>query len=481
MAADQADDARKLLEALNEFATAPDALTRLFALLDDASTKQTGLRELHKLLLWQSAPATRALDDVLAAYAEAAEADDDDEHQRALPPVRGDAMLLVMGKPALLFAASIYDEELALLVWRGLAIFQQQHPGFDLARQALDNAADSHGFCSLHYAIDAQMTEYVRTVCETLAQPQNLQYQPLLERIVTQDVVLPVSKTQIQGKNIASGGCTLLHFAAKRGELELVKLLADGPLHMNASALDWDGNSPYWLALLHGHDQVAAFLEPLSGHEHGLNRPDAAAIALRREARELQAKTRYIASMDASEPMTQAHVFPAIWSLHESRLVLKTLESATRRQGWCTQRHAAYPTTDLPCYQAVPMDAWVRASIRARLFPQIQSQYAIPMTQQLSFRELFFVKYEARAGERAELGVHCDGSVLSFNILLNERSEFEGGGTFFEASKETMHITQGDAAVHSGKVRHAGAPVVRGRRVILVGFLDIIDRIFRSE
>lgn len=467
-------DARKLLETLNEFATAPNALIKLFGQLDHESTKPIGLRELHKLLLWQSTAATSTLDDVLTAYEV-----QDDERQQELEPVRGDTVLLVMGKPALLFATSIYDEELALLIWRGLVIFQQQHPGFDLLRQALDNAADSHGFCSLHYAIDAQMTEFLRTVSETLAQEENAQYQPLLERIVTQDVVLPVSKTQIQGKNIASGGCTLVHFAAKRGELELVKLLVAGPLHMNASALDWDGNSPYWLALLHGHDDVATFLEAFA--QHARNRPDGDAIAIRRDARDLQAKNRYIASMDASEPMTQAHVFPAIWSLHECRLVLTTLESVTQLQGWCTQRHAAYPTTDLPSYQAVPMDAWVRASIRARLFPQIQTHYAIPSTQQLSFRELFYVKYEARAGERAELGVHCDGSVLSFNILLNDRSEFEGGGTFFEASKETIHITQGDAAVHSGKVRHAGAPVVQGRRVILVGFLDIIDRIFHTE
>ncbi|RLN49441.1 hypothetical protein BBJ29_000099 [Phytophthora kernoviae] len=112
------------------------------------------------------------------------------------------------------------------------------------------------------------------------------------------------------------------------------------------------------------------------------------------------------------------------------------------------------------------------------LFPKIAKRYQLPKTQRLLFRDLFFVKYEAREGERSELALHRDGSVLSFNMLLNSADDFIGGGTYFDATKRTVHITQGDVAVHSGKVLHAGAPVLTGQRQILVGFLDVADCVF---
>lgn len=179
--------------------------------------------------------------------------------------------------------------------------------------------------------------------------------------------------------------------------------------------------------------------------------------------------------------MQRHFAFPQIWSTSECEQVLEVLHTVTQMHGWCTQRHAAHPTTDIPCYRVVPIESWVRGSLATRLFPLLHERYAIPITsKRIAFRELFYVKYEARRGERAELGVHCDGSALSFNVLLNPASEFAGGGTYFEATGETIRIAQGDAVAHSGKVRHAGAPVLEGRRLILVGFLDIVDRVFED-
>jgi hypothetical protein len=174
--------------------------------------------------------------------------------------------------------------------------------------------------------------------------------------------------------------------------------------------------------------------------------------------------------------MTQVTTFSNIWTKEECTQVLTVLEKIAAKYGWCTQRHAAYPTTDLPCYRVTPIDEWVRKSVETRLFPQIHAQYAISPNDMITFRELFYVKYEAKQGERAELGLHCDGSVLSFNILINYEMDFEGGGTYFEETKEIIKIRQGDAVAHSGKVKHAGATVKSGIRIILVGFLDIVPR-----
>jgi predicted 2-oxoglutarate/Fe(II)-dependent dioxygenase YbiX len=106
------------------------------------------------------------------------------------------------------------------------------------------------------------------------------------------------------------------------------------------------------------------------------------------------------------------------------------------------------------------------------------AQYGFPASQyELHFRDLFFVKYEAKEGHQAGLDLHRDGSVLSFNMLLNKASDFEGGGTFFEAQNRTYSLEQGGCLMHSGKVMHAGAPVTQGIRIVLVGFVDARERV----
>lgn len=195
------------------------------------------------------------------------------------------------------------------------------------------------------------------------------------------------------------------------------------------------------------------------------------------KARDSSAMQRYAQSMITQAPFTNAQRFHAIWTPSECHQVVTKLFEFTDRYGWSKQRHVSYPTTDIPSYQIVPLDAWVRATIQHRLFTQVYAHYEIPQTKMLIFRELFYVKYEAQPGEQAELALHCDGSVLSFNILLNSRKDFIGGGTYFEANHSTLHIEQGDALVHSGKVRHSGASVIQGKRLLLVGFLDLVDRL----
>lgn len=266
-------EARVLLAQLTEFATAVDALTSIFNAFSDDPTRATVLQ---LLLEWQSlAQSARDLQDVVADFesdndtSDTATADRSDADRPNTAADTRDWMLLVMGKPALLFATSIYDEDLALLVWRGLVRFQRLHPTrFCLARQALDNSYDGHGFSALHYAIEAQMRELFACVAHDLSDAamwsnSAIVLLPVLcQHIVTQDVVLPMGKNQIQGKNIASGGCTLLHLAAKKGERALVELLVAPPFELHAALArgDLDGNTPYQLALLHGHDDVALFL-----------------------------------------------------------------------------------------------------------------------------------------------------------------------------------------------------------------------------
>ncbi|ETI37706.1 hypothetical protein F441_16251 [Phytophthora nicotianae CJ01A1] len=455
-------EARLLLHQLTQFEDASEALTRLFEGFSNEDTRRCAV--LLQLLHWQNIPASRSLSDVL----EDLESSGDDSQTS----VRGDMELTVLGKPALLFATSIYDEELAMLIWSGFIQFHARYLEFDLTRQVLDNSADSLGYSALHYAVEAQMGDFVRAVCKELEKDKTA---PVAGRVVAQDVTLPVNTAQNMGKNIASGGCSLLHLAAKNGELDMVKIFIGPPMLMDPKLLrDWDDNSPARVAAIHGHDEVATFLEGITG-EVSLS---ASEVAERRSKRETMARERYLAHMEPHESMLEPSVFQNIWTIEESSLVCSEVNQLAAEQGWCKERHASYQTTDMPCHQVAALNSWVRSTLADRLFSQIAKRYRLPKTKRLLFRDLFFVKYEARKGERSELALHRDGSVLSFNILLNSVNDFTGGGTYFDVTKRTVHITQGDAAVHSGKVLHGGAPVMTGIRQILVGFLDVADCVY---
>lgn len=172
------------------------------------------------------------------------------------------------------------------------------------------------------------------------------------------------------------------------------------------------------------------------------------------------------------------HILPKLLSAEECKQVLQAVLSATDEQGWTANRHRAYATTDIQSCQLPAVDRWVRRTLRERLFPALNRLYFPRNVMEFSFRDLFFVKYFAE-GQRG-LSIHLDGSILSFNVLLNPANEFEGGGTFVEHLQKTFEISQGDCFAHSGRVRHAGTNVTRGYRYILVGFVDVRLRGSRS-
>lgn len=58
---------------------------------------------------------------------------------------------------------------------------------------------------------------------------------------------------------------------------------------------------------------------------------------------------------------------------------------------------------------------------------------------------------------------HLTSGRSSFNILLNDPREFDGGHTRFEGLARTVPIGQGHVIIHSGKARHSGEVVTRGK------------------
>lgn len=92
--------------------------------------------------------------------------------------------------------------------------------------------------------------------------------------------------------------------------------------------------------------------------------------------------------------------------------------------------------------------------------------------------QIFIVRYDE--DKQTRLVNHTDTGYISINVLLDDG--FDGGGTRFwnRATREPFaHIQPtdvGQVLMHSALLNHEGMNVNKGRRTILVGFLDV-DRI----
>jgi hypothetical protein len=148
-------------------------------------------------------------------------------------------------------------------------------------------------------------------------------------------------------------------------------------------------------------------------------------------------------------------------------------EWAARAGGWTSKRHFNHPTTDIPLAE-LPLTRWFLNSdaLPNRIYPLLGHAFesSLPNWRALRVADAFIVKYNASGGQTF-LSKHRDGSVLSFNVALNARSEYEGGGTWFEGLGRSLPIERGHVCAHAGGVLHGGHPITGGVRYILVAFV----------
>ena len=177
---------------------------------------------------------------------------------------------------------------------------------------------------------------------------------------------------------------------------------------------------------------------------------------------------------------TAAFIVPSVLAPHECDAVIEAVRAAATARGGWGSRHAKHSTSDLGI-GALPTE--IEALLRSRLFarvlrPLAPAYFAPPMLpEHLKFNDLFFVRYccstDGDGAPQPSLALHTDGSVFSFNLVLSDpQADFDGGGTEFEDGR-LLRPPRGGAAVHSGQVLHGGAAIVRGERLLLVGFVDV--------
>ena len=142
-------------------------------------------------------------------------------------------------------------------------------------------------------------------------------------------------------------------------------------------------------------------------------------------------------------------------------------------QDFATNRHKHFPTVDIPLTK-LP-NSWIRFEpiLEMDIYPLLKNLYQLNEPR-FNVVDMFVVRY--KTGQQVELGVHRDGSIISFNILLNSSVDFCGGGTKFPGLKNlTIRGSKGAAIIHCGKLKHSGVRITKGERMLLVGFINVVD------
>ncbi|KAJ4418044.1 hypothetical protein N0V82_005798 [Gnomoniopsis sp. IMI 355080] len=209
-----------------------------------------------------------------------------------------------------------------------------------------------------------------------------------------------------------------------------------------------------------------------------------------------QNRMAYVLSGQRLQPTKVAHVF----SVEECELIIAAVVDYVEKQGGLqTDRHEKFATTDVPASSLrLPLasdagdagktvgDAvleWVTERVLTRVAESTGFR-----SQDIGLKDLFVVCYHGKQpkadqkakrypipSKQASLSIHSDGCLLSFSLLLNHHNAFDGGGTFFKGTGQTFHVEQGGLLMHDAGLEHAGAEVLCGQRIMLVGFLETVD------
>lgn len=163
-----------------------------------------------------------------------------------------------------------------------------------------------------------------------------------------------------------------------------------------------------------------------------------------------------------------------VFSAQECQAIVREAEAVAAQRDWTRNRHGNFPTTDLPLVELPRTLHFLRHALVERIYPLLAAQFDdfLPDATKLRVADGFIVKYDAQGGQ-TELKPHRDGSVLSFNIALNPRDEYSGGGTWFASLDDAVRIERGEMVSHASALLHGGHGITQGKRYILVAFVIV--------
>ena len=150
--------------------------------------------------------------------------------------------------------------------------------------------------------------------------------------------------------------------------------------------------------------------------------------------------------------------------------IINETETYVEKNGWKNDHFKQYPTYDLQLSKLNGVHDYFLKYELTKIMKYIEQSYCLPDEVRFHISDLNIIKYSDNL--QLNLESHVDSGFLTFNIALNGKNEYEGGGTYFDDGI-TVNIDKGDMLVHCGKVIHSGLTLTKGTRYILVGFINI--------
>eukprot|EP01084_Bolivina_argentea_P231140 389865_1 len=379
----------------------------------------------------------------------------------------------IEGISFLRYCIAMIDEELAIEIIKN---------GIDLdINEPWDN-----GQSPLHFAAQMDMIELIKIIFKYKSNEIDFYS-------ITDDFL-------VQFNDFQPGGKTILHYSAINGNINICKLLIEfenNILKTNKLLFikDFENNTAIDNAIMYRKYNVAKYLLSLQKTNIINNNCDIFDddLWIKNKENELIKKrlqdsksTRMRFEKEnkdliviQNDLLNKVFTINNLWNVEKCAKILNEVIKYGNINGWTTSRHRSYATTDIPSYMiGYNIDEYIRKLLYDTLYPQIIEKYKLNERFnvnnneyfEIGVKDLFFVKYDLLM--QNELKLHRDGSLISFNILLNNKNDFEGGGTYIKHINKVIEINKGDCVMHSGKVLHAGHPITKGQRFILVGFLD---------
>ncbi|KAL3934911.1 MAG: hypothetical protein SGBAC_009470 [Bacillariaceae sp.] len=159
--------------------------------------------------------------------------------------------------------------------------------------------------------------------------------------------------------------------------------------------------------------------------------------------------------------------------------------------GWQKKRHQIHSTTDLNVITdpfSKQDRQWINQKLNSRLAPTIERLYGVPQGS-IRANDIFVIRYD---GDRqASLNPHTDDGDVTFSALLSDG--FTGGGTNYYNRHDQYYHEEGNSpyqpqphevfahvlpeigqmTLFRSSITHEGVQVTKGRRYLLIGFLNI--------
>ena len=166
----------------------------------------------------------------------------------------------------------------------------------------------------------------------------------------------------------------------------------------------------------------------------------------------------------------QRMVIPKIFTRDICQWFISEIQDYTKVNGWKTDRHDTYPTTDIEVKTIPCLFKFMLMSVIQEIHRHINATYCISNTS-MNIADMFVVKYDLY--QQRSLDVHRDNCNVTASILLSDAADFSGCHVEYTDGIRYDNINQGDMIIHTNKHEHFVNRLISGTRYVLVIFLDV--------